>query len=289
MEMLDEEHEPLPQQRGDTDIYNLSSINNHNVIIAGFPRAGNCLVATVIAQMKMTFPSLNYCLSVGIGSGVPMKTNHGMIRLGHVVVSEPAGIHSGVVQYDHGKVKAGEFHRKGSLAPPLTGLLNAARSRLFGNAAEPIDLDPAQSGLKLRSKGEDTRPDSPKLQLARGVDCAGWPQSKSQLAIEFAYRARERSSGTSVFWIHVSNISRFEQGFRDIATSIKLPGRQDPKANIFQLLNEWLQDEAEGPWVLILDDVDDASYLKSLSPGIDTEATALGTANPRQLVSYITQ
>lgn len=127
LEMLDDEHQSLPQLRSDTNIYNLGSINNHNVVIAGLPKAGNCLAATVITQMKMTFPNLKYGLLVGIGGGVPVQTDHGMIRLGHVVVSEPAGIHSGAVQYDHGKARAGEFVRVGSLAPPPSALLNAAR------------------------------------------------------------------------------------------------------------------------------------------------------------------
>lgn len=127
MEMLDEEHDSLPQPSSDTNFYNLGSINNHNVVIAGLPRAGNCHAATVVTQMKMTFPNLRYGLLVGIGGGVPVKTDHGMIRLGHVVVSEPTGIHSGAIQYDYGKARLGQFERKGSLAPPPTALLNAAR------------------------------------------------------------------------------------------------------------------------------------------------------------------
>ncbi|KAM3559799.1 hypothetical protein ARSEF4850_003955 [Beauveria asiatica] len=87
MEMLDEEHETLPQPRSDTNIYNLGAINNHNVVVAGLPKAGNCPAATVITQMRMTFPNLKYVLLVGIGGGVPVKTDHGMIRLGHVVPS----------------------------------------------------------------------------------------------------------------------------------------------------------------------------------------------------------
>ncbi|KAJ5765766.1 hypothetical protein N7520_005325 [Penicillium odoratum] len=127
MEMLDEEHEPLPQPSGDTNIYNLGSINNHNVVIAGLPKTGNCSAATVVTQMRMTFPALKYGLLVGIGGGVPVKTDHGMIRLGHVVVSEPTSIHSGAVQYDHGKARLGRFERKGSLPPPPTALLNVVR------------------------------------------------------------------------------------------------------------------------------------------------------------------
>jgi hypothetical protein len=37
---------------------------------------------------------------------VPTTTDNGMIRLGDVLVSKPAGEHSGVVQYDHGRAEA---------------------------------------------------------------------------------------------------------------------------------------------------------------------------------------
>ncbi|KAM3455313.1 hypothetical protein NHJ6243_008570 [Beauveria neobassiana] len=140
MEMLDEEHETLPQPRGDTNIYNLGAINNHNVVIAGLPKAGNCPAAAVITQMKMTFPNLKHGLLVGIGGGVPVKTDQGMIRLGHVVVSEPTGVHSGAVQYDHGKATAGQFELKGSLNPPPTALLNAARE--VSVRRQRLDHDP---------------------------------------------------------------------------------------------------------------------------------------------------
>ena len=127
MEMLDEEHQPLPQSRVDTNIYNLGSINGHNVVVAGLPKTGNCSAATVVTQMKLTFLNLQYGLLVGIEGGVPVKTDCGLIRLGYVVVSEPTGTHSGAIQYNHGKATAGHFERKGVLAPPPTALLNAAR------------------------------------------------------------------------------------------------------------------------------------------------------------------
>lgn len=140
MEMLDEEHESLPQSRRDTNIYNLGAINSCNVVIAGLPKSGNCPAATVITQMKMTFPNLKYGLLVGIGGGVPVETEHGMIRVGHVVVSEPTAMHSGAVQYDHGKATAGGFERKGFLDSPPTALLNAARE--LSVHRQRIDHDP---------------------------------------------------------------------------------------------------------------------------------------------------
>ncbi|CAG8098618.1 unnamed protein product [Penicillium salamii] len=146
MEMLDEEHRPLPQPSGDTNIYNLGSINNHNVVIAGLPKAGNCSAATVVTQMRMTFPRLKYALLVGIGGGVPVKTDTGTVRLGHVVVSEPVGIHSGAVQYDHGKSRTGQFERKGSLMPPPTALLNAARE--VSVKRQRVDRDPVWKNVQ---------------------------------------------------------------------------------------------------------------------------------------------
>ena len=126
LEMLDEEHERLEQQPADHNVYNLGSIGGHNVVIVGLHQAGNNPAATVAAQMMTTFPNLRFGILVGIGGGVPVITNNGMIRLGDVVVSKPAGEHSGAVQYDHGKAEAGHFKRTGVLAPPPRVLLNAA-------------------------------------------------------------------------------------------------------------------------------------------------------------------
>ncbi|KAJ5670605.1 uncharacterized protein N7477_005968 [Penicillium maclennaniae] len=146
LEMLDEEHERLPQPRGDTNVYNLGSINCQNIVIAGLPQAGNRFAATVITQMRMTFPNLKYALLVGIGGGVPVQTEHGMIRLGHVVVSEPTGTHSGAMQYDYGKAMVGQFERKGFLAPPPTTLLNAARE--VAVRRQRMDHDPIWKNTK---------------------------------------------------------------------------------------------------------------------------------------------
>src|SRR5438309_1073373 len=41
MEMLDEEHERLPQSPTDHNVYNLGSIAGHNVVIAGLHQPGN--------------------------------------------------------------------------------------------------------------------------------------------------------------------------------------------------------------------------------------------------------
>ena len=64
-----------------------------------------------------------------------------------------------------------------------------------------------------------------------------------------------------MLWVHAGNMARLEQGFRDIADHVKIPGRQDPKVNVFRLVHDWLCDEKNGQWLLILDNVDNPDLL----------------------------
>jgi tetratricopeptide (TPR) repeat protein len=64
-----------------------------------------------------------------------------------------------------------------------------------------------------------------------------------------------------VLWIHASSAARLEQSVRTNLDDLKVSGRADQGANVFQLLRGWLQDSKNGKWLLILDNVDDARYL----------------------------
>ncbi|KAK5673969.1 hypothetical protein LTS10_013266 [Elasticomyces elasticus] len=94
MEILDDEHPQLNQLPNDHNACTLGSIHGHDVVIAGLPATGNTSTATVVAQMKNNFHQLRFGLLVSIGGGVPTRTDVGLIRLGHVVVSELTGQHS---------------------------------------------------------------------------------------------------------------------------------------------------------------------------------------------------
>ncbi|KAM0714705.1 hypothetical protein Q7P37_009722 [Cladosporium fusiforme] len=84
---------------------------------------------------------------------------------------------------------------------------------------------------------------------------------KSQLAIEYSYRARRSNPQSWVLWVHAGSVVRFEQGIREIAERMKIRGRNSRDADIFQLVRSWLADVAHGPWKIILDNADDASVL----------------------------
>jgi tetratricopeptide (TPR) repeat protein len=84
---------------------------------------------------------------------------------------------------------------------------------------------------------------------------------KSQLAIEYAHVLRSRSPETWILWIYASNEARFEQSVRGVLDQLKIRGRKDPGANMFQLLRLWLCDVTRGSWLVILDNADDARVL----------------------------
>ena len=85
--------------------------------------------------------------------------------------------------------------------------------------------------------------------------------SKSQIAIEYSYRQKERSPDISTFWVHASSKARFEQSFAQIATTAGIQGSGDGKVDILQVVSTWLQNPDNGPWLLILDNADDATVL----------------------------
>ncbi|KAF2181395.1 hypothetical protein K469DRAFT_262846 [Zopfia rhizophila CBS 207.26] len=108
---------------------------------------------------------------------------------------------------------------------------------------------------------------------------------KSQLAIEHCYRTAERSPETWVFWAHASNTARLEQNYRDIADQVKLRGRKDPQADVFKLVHDWLRDEKNGRWLLVLDNADDAAVLSPPSSSSQKTQAYGGSGGLRQHLS----
>ncbi|KAI0857353.1 P-loop containing nucleoside triphosphate hydrolase protein [Xylaria cubensis] len=92
---------------------------------------------------------------------------------------------------------------------------------------------------------------------------------KSQLAIEYAYRVRDsfrrEKKELWVFWIHAGTRARVEQGFKAIADAIKILGRNQPDADILQLVYQWLCNEHNGQWLMVLDSADDIDVFYDVS------------------------
>ncbi|KAK1992852.1 phosphorylase superfamily protein [Colletotrichum falcatum] len=163
-EMMDEEFADLPSRAGDSNIYTLGRIGAHNVVAACLPagQIGASQAAVVASQMKSGFPSLRFSVLVGVGGGAPSHGDDDVvdIRLGDVVISQPAGQHGGVVQYDFGRTGAdGVLARTGSLnAPPevlLKALAKLRANDLRGKTRIAEHLAKHAGNKKFRSPGPE--------------------------------------------------------------------------------------------------------------------------------------
>ncbi|OHW96584.1 kinesin light chain [Colletotrichum incanum] len=80
---------------------------------------------------------------------------------------------------------------------------------------------------------------------------------KTQIALAYAYWLKGACPDMSVFWVHASNSERFRQAYFSIAQECKIPGHDDPKADVLTLVKAWLEKKNRGRWVMILDNADD--------------------------------
>jgi hypothetical protein len=76
-----------------------------------------------------------------------------------------------------------------------------------------------------------------------------------------------------VFWVHAGTRARVEEGYRRIADTTKMDGWDNPKADLLRLVRNWLCDESNGRWVMVVDNADDSAVF---FPLLDTaQATAV--------------
>ncbi|KAH7390643.1 hypothetical protein BKA66DRAFT_568583 [Pyrenochaeta sp. MPI-SDFR-AT-0127] len=102
---------------------------------------------------------------------------------------------------------------------------------------------------------------------------------KTQLALELAYRTRQKNESCSVFWIDASDIDSLYQSYTRIAQKLNISGWNDEKADIKQLLKLHLSREGARQWLLIYDNAGD----------IDQGSSGLSTARATNLIDYLPQ
>ena len=89
-----------------------------------------------------------------------------------------------------------------------------------------------------------------------------------------------------VFWVHASNAARVEQTYREIATKVNLPGCDDPKVNILRLVFNWLSDEQNSTWLMILDNADDSGVFFDQNTSSPVYRGDLVSSGPR-LINFV--
>jgi hypothetical protein len=90
---------------------------------------------------------------------------------------------------------------------------------------------------------------------------------KTQVALKFAYWAKENKPNFSIFWVPALSDSSFEQAYTELAR--KLPIHKDNDGNPMESVRRFLSSEEAGPWLLIVDNADDKDMLlgSSDTPG----------------------
>ena len=88
--------------------------------------------------------------------------------------------------------------------------------------------------------------------------------------------------------MHASNATRFNQSYREIADQVKIPSRSNPQANIFKLVHDWLRNEKNGKWFLVLDNCDDAGVLlEAHTQSPMAHARGLNSHSTQPLFAYL--
>lgn len=124
--LFDQRHPDLYVSSTDSNSYSLGCIGRHNVVFTLPPPGGygTYSTETAVANLSRSFPSVRFCLLVGIGGGAPSHRND--IRLGDVVVGMPIGANPGVIQYDTGMgLKSNAFTQTGHVTGPPRQVLAA--------------------------------------------------------------------------------------------------------------------------------------------------------------------
>ncbi|KAM0169104.1 hypothetical protein ACHAPF_010290 [Botrytis cinerea] len=81
---------------------------------------------------------------------------------------------------------------------------------------------------------------------------------KTQIALEYAYRCRDKNS-SSIFWIRADSEATFVQDYSDLAKIARLSS--DLKAeDLLNAVKQWIENQKD--WVLILDNADDLRIFK---------------------------
>ncbi|KAF2813025.1 TPR-like protein [Mytilinidion resinicola] len=114
---------------------------------------------------------------------------------------------------------------------------------------------------------------------------------KSQIAIEYAYQVRDKlqdgSPTTWVFWVHAGTQARFEEGYRRIAETTRMDGLDNPKVDVLRLVHNWLCDESNGRWVMIVDNADDSAVF--FPPHHGTQSAGVSSPGQAAVSDFLPQ
>jgi nucleoside phosphorylase len=122
---------PKDFARSDSDLnaYSWGRIDSHNVVIIAAP--SNVPASVTVEALLAAVPNIRFGFFVGTGAAHPKPSEDLDIRLGDIVVGQPAKSNYGVVQYDIETVKMERDTKQACFHEPLPTILTATLQSLI--------------------------------------------------------------------------------------------------------------------------------------------------------------
>ena len=116
--------------------------------------------------------------------------------------------------------------------------------------------------------------------------------SKTQIALEYVHQ-RASDHNCNIFWVQGSGVSKFSEGFRDIAlhAQIPLPSAETNETESLLSVKRWFEGPTSGNWILVIDNADnEADFVIGDSPIAKflpqpTNGTLIFTTRSQQVAS----
>jgi hypothetical protein len=127
-------------------------------------------------------------------------------------------------------------------------------NRRMGHYMVPLGRNPRFVGRQneiTRLQELITMKDGPRKVAITGLGGVG----KTQVALELAYRVRDRDTECSIFWLACTSYEVMEQTYLNIAQAVGLPDVKP--AEVKEQVKRYLSSEQAGKWLLIFDNADD--------------------------------
>ncbi|KIV99983.1 uncharacterized protein PV09_08491, partial [Verruconis gallopava] len=111
---------------------------------------------------------------------------------------------------------------------------------------------------------------------------------KTQIALELAYRTKQKYQNCAIFWIPATDLDSLHQAYRNIAQKLRIPGWDEEKADVKELVQIYLSQENIWPWLCIFDNADDMGMWiqppgseSGLKPGLKSGSKGLKEYLPK--------
>ena len=80
---------------------------------------------------------------------------------------------------------------------------------------------------------------------------------KTQVAIELLFQIREKAPDCLIIWIPAARMESLHRAYTNTAEQLCIAGWEDEKADVKRLVQQYLNKESRGQWLLVFDNADD--------------------------------